>query len=165
MSSNHFLLAQIFAFLSSLCLLFSFWQKRRKRILFFQMLDSCFDIIQYFLLGAYTGSIISFLGSVRAIIFLKKDEKFYLYLFLILYFIFSVITYNGIISLFPMCAALMYTVVIWNRKEKNIRLFSIFVFLLWFVYDVLMRAYVSCITDAILVLSNLLAYCKIDEKL
>lgn len=160
----NFILAQTFAFFSSLCLLFSFWQKKRKQILFFQILDSTFDILQYFLLGAYTGSLISLLGATRAYTFSKTNNKFFLILFLLLYTISSIITFNGLISIVPLIAALIYTIVTWNKKEKNIRLFSILVFILWFIYDILVKAYVSSITDIILIISNSLAFYKLDIK-
>lgn len=160
----NFILAQIFAFFSSLFLLFSFWQKRRKQILFFQILDSSFDILQYSLLGAYTGGLISLLGATRAYTFSKTNNKFFLVLFLSLYVIASVITFDGIISIIPLSAALIYTIVIWNKEEKNIRLFSILVFVLWFIYDVLVKAYVSSITDIVLIISNTVALYKLDIK-
>lgn len=160
----NFILAQTFAFFSSLCLLFSFWKKKRKQILFFQILDSTFDILQYFLLGAYTGSLISLLGATRAYTFSKTNNKFFLILFLLLYTISSIITFNGLISIVPLIAALIYTIVTWNKKEKNIRLFSILVFILWFIYDILVKAYVSSITDIILIISNFLAFYKLDIK-
>ena len=160
----NFLLAQVFALLSSLCLLISFWQKRRKKILFFQVLDSSFDIIQYMLLGAYTGAIISFLGANRAYVFSRFNKRFWLFLFLGLYVIASIITFQGGISFIPLIAALIYTMVVWNKKEKNIRLFSILVFALWFVYDILVKAYVSACTDVVLIISNLLAFYKLDCK-
>ena len=160
----NFILAQVFAFLSSVCLLFSFWQKNRKQILFFQILDSSFDILQYFLLGAYTGSLISLLGATRAYAFSKTNNIFFIILFLMLYTISSLITYNGFISIIPLLAALIYTIVTWNKKEKNIRLFSILVFILWFIYDILVKAYVSSITDVILIISNALAFYKLDVK-
>lgn len=158
------LLAQVFAFLSSLCLLISFWQKKRSKILFFQILDSTFDIIQYSLLGAYTGSLISLLGATRAYTFSKTNNKFFLLLFLLLYIIASLITFNRVISFIPLIAALVYTIVTWNKKEKNIRLFSILVFILWFIYDILVKAYVSSITDIVLVVSNSIAFYKLDFK-
>ncbi len=160
----YFVLAQIFAFLSSLCLLVSFWQRKRKKILFFQTLDSTFDIIQYSLLGAYTGSLISLLGATRAYTFSKTNNKFFLFLFLLLYVIASIITFNGLISFLPLIAALVYTIVTWNKKEKNIRIFSILVFFLWLIYDILVKAYISSITDIILIVSNSLAFYKLDKK-
>ena len=160
----NFILAQIFAFLSSLCLLFSFWQRNRKQILFFQVLDSSFDILQYFLLGAYTGSLISLLGATRAYTFSKTNNRFFLILFLILYTISSLITYNGFMSIIPLIAALTYTIVTWNKIEKNIRLFSILVFILWFIYDIFVKAYVSSITDIALIISNALAFYNLDIK-
>lgn len=158
------LLAQVFAFLSSSCLLISFWQKKRIKILFFQILDSAFDIIQYTLLGAYTGSLISLLGATRAYTFSKTNNKYFLFLFLLLYIIASLITFDGVISFIPLIAALVYTIVTWNKKEKNIRLFSILVFILWFIYDILVKAYVSSITDIVLVVSNFIAFYKLDLK-
>lgn len=47
---------------------------------------------------------------------------------------------------------------------KIIRAGSIFVFLLWFLYDLLVGAYVSLITDVILIVSNALAVYKLDIK-
>lgn len=160
----NFLLAQIFASLSSLCLLISFWQKKRKQILFFQILDSSFDILQYLLLGAYTGSLISLLGAARAYTFSKRNNRYFLFLFLLLYILVSIITFNGLISFIPLMAALIYTIVTWNKKEKNIRLFSILVFILWFIYDILVKAYVSSITDIILIVSNSIAFYRLDIK-
>ena len=63
-----------------------------------------------------------------------------------------------------MGAALIYTIVTWNKKEKNIRLFSILVFMLWFIYDILVKAYVSSITDIILIISNIMAFYNLDIK-
>lgn len=158
------LIAQIFALCSSLCLLLSFWQKKRIKILFFQTLDSVFDIIQYFLLGAYTGSCISLLGALRAYTFSKTNHKFFLYLFLVLYTLASILTFDGMISIIPLLAALLYTLVTWNKKEKYIRMFSILVFSLWFLYDILVQAYVSSCTDLVLIISNSLALYKLDIK-
>lgn len=158
-----FILAQIFALLSSLCLLASFWQKKRKSILTFQILDSTFDIVQYFLLGAYTGGVISFLGATRAITFKKTNKRIALYIYIVVYILASLLTWNGVVSIIPLLAAVIYTIVIWNKKEKNIRFFSIFVFLLWLVYDILVQAYVNGITDSILIISNILAIKKLDK--
>ncbi|MBE5819796.1 MAG: YgjV family protein [Clostridiales bacterium] len=158
------LLAQVFALLSSLCLLISFWQKKRKNILFFQMLDSLFDVFQYIFLGAYTASLISLLGSTRAYFFSKFNKKVFLYIFLLLYIISAIITFNGLITVIPLIAALIYTVVIWNKKEKYIRLYSILVFILWLTHDILVEAYVSSIVDLVIIISNSIAIYKIDLK-
>ena len=117
--------------------------------------------MQYFLLGAYTGSLISLLGATRAYTFSKTNNKCFLALF---YTIASIITFNGLISIIPLTAALIYTTVTWNKKEKNIRLFSILVFILWFIYDILVKAYVSSITDVVLIISNTIAFYKLDIK-
>ena len=160
----YFILAQVFALLSSTCLLISFWQKKRNKILFFQILDSTFDVLQYLLLGAYTGGAISLLGATRAYCFSKTKNKKFLYLFLGLYIVASLVTFDGAISLIPLLAALIYTIVVWNKKEKNIRLYSVFVFILWLIYDVLVGAYVNAITDIVLIVSNILAFNKLDRK-
>lgn len=160
----YFILAQVFALLSSTCLLISFWQKKRNKILFFQILDSTFDVLQYLLLGAYTGGAISLLGATRAYCFSKTTNKKFLYLFLGLYIVASLVTFDGAISLIPLLAALIYTIVVWNKKEKNIRLYSIFVFMLWLIYDVLVGAYVNSITDIVLIVSNIMAFNKLDRK-
>ena len=141
-----------------------FLAKKRKNILNLQILDSSFDIIQYILLNAYTGCLISFLGALRAYTFKKTNNRIFLIIFIILYILASIFTFNGWISLLPLIAAITYTIVIWNKKEKSIRLFSIFVFVLWMIYDIIVKAYVSSITDIVLIISNILAFYKYDIK-
>ena len=64
----------------------------------------------------------------------------------------------------PLFAAIIYTLVVWNKEEKNIRFFFFFFFMLWMIYDILVKAYVSSITDVILIISNSIAFYKLDNK-
>lgn len=104
------------------------------------------------------------LGALRAYTFSKTNHKFFLYLFLGLYTLASILTFDGMISIIPLLAALLYTLVTWNKNEKYIRMFSILVFSLWFLYDILVQAYVSSCTDLVLIISNSLALYKLDIK-
>lgn len=118
-----FYLAQIFAILSFIALLTSYWQTKRSKILFYQILDSLFDVIQYFLLGGYTGSFTNLVGALRAYMFGKEYHSNYiLYVFLLLYMMIGIVTYNGLLSLLPTMAALFYTVIVWkgNPPKKKI---------------------------------------------
>lgn len=161
-----FYLAQLFAILSFIALLISYWQTKRSKILFYQILDSLFDVVQYFLLGGYTGSFTNLIGAVRAYIFGKEyNSNVILYIFLCLYTLIGIVTYNGLFSLLPTIAALFYTVVVWKGNPKQIRIAAIFVSILWIIYSYSVMAYMAMITEGILLCSNLFAILYLDKKL
>lgn len=160
-----FFVAQLFAVLSFVALLISYWQTKRSRILFYQILDSLFDVIQYFLLGGYTGSFINLIGALRAYIFGKEyNTNDMLYIFLLLYMIIGVVTYDGILSILPTIAALFYTIVVWKGNPKQIRFAAIFVSIVWICYSYSVMAYMAMITEGILLCSNIIAIIKLDRK-
>lgn len=160
-----FYTAQVFAILSFLALLISYWQTKRSKILFYQILDSLFDVVQYFLLGGYTGSFTNLIGALRAYIFGKEyHSNFMLYVFLCLYMLIGIVTYNGLFSLLPTIAALFYTVVVWKGNPKQIRIAAIIVSILWIIYSYSVMAYMAMVTEGILLCSNMFAIIYLDKK-
>ena len=157
----------VFAFL---ILLISFWQKDRKKILFLQAVMSILYALHYFLLGAYSGSIVNIIGIFRAYTFSKKNNnKLYssnlvLYLFLVLFLVSGVITYDNIFSILPIIAALLYTLAIWNDKSSTIRIGSLFVSCIWIIYNIIVGSHVGYITESILLISTALSVLKLDVK-
>lgn len=160
-----FYLAQIFALLSFICLLVSYWQPKRSKILFYQILDSLFDTVQYFLLGGFTGSFMNLIGALRAYIFGKESEdRKILYGFLFLYLMIGIITYDSLTSILPTIASLFYTHIIWKGNPKQIRIAAVFVSILWIVYSYSVMAYMAVITESILLCSNVIAIIRLDLK-
>lgn len=72
------LIAQVFGMFSALSMMMSNWQSTKKKMLFCLLFDSIFCILQYILLGAFTGVCTNIISLVRVNIFSKKDTNEYL---------------------------------------------------------------------------------------
>lgn len=165
---NRFIISQIFGALDGVAIILSSWQKKRSRMFFFLSFDNLFCFIQYMLLKAYTGAFTNVIGVLRLILFNQKGKnKFFktkwpLIIIVLLYTLVTVLTYKDWTCLFPSLTSIYYAFVLWQDKEKSIRIGSSFMLLSWVIYDVIVGAYVGAISDFIMFISAILAIIRID---
>lgn len=165
---NMFIVAQILGILGALSMILSSWQKSRKNIFIFLLFDNIFYFLQYIALGAYAGAFTNVVGLFRTILFSKKGANKFLktnyplIIILILYVLINIVTYDGITSLFPAIASIIYAIVLWQDEPKKIRIGSAFMLAMWFVYNLFVGAYVGAVTEFILFISAVIALIKID---
>lgn len=163
-------IAQIAGFLAILSGFAGSWQKSRNGMLFFLCGDCLFYLIQYLLLGAATGAISNVIGLFRTTAFTRKDTNNFfktnaiLYIVLVLNIIMGIITYDGIMSLFPVVASCAYAVILWNNNPKFIRIGSLFISLMWAVYNVSVGAYIGALGELLLFGNTLLAVITLNRK-
>lgn len=162
------LVAQSFGMLSALSMMLSNWQKTKRRMLFCLLFDSIFCILQYILLGAFAGACTNIISLIRVIIFTKKEDNkflnknYILYTIILLYAIMGIITYDGIISILPSIATIIYTIVLWQDDSTKIRFGSVVMFSMWFIYNLAVGAYISSIVEVISLISAIMSIIKID---
>ncbi|MBP5683839.1 MAG: YgjV family protein [Bacilli bacterium] len=165
---NRFILSQLFGGLSAFAMILSSWQIKKKKIYFFLTLDNIFCFIQYILLQAYTGAFSNIIGLIRLLLFnFKGRNKFFktkwpLIIVLLLYSIIGFITYQGVSSLFPTVASILYAVALYQDKEKIIRISTSIMLFCWLIYNLFVHAYIGAITEGVMFLSSILAIIKID---
>ena len=165
---NYFVLAQILGGIGAIAMIFSTWQKTRKKMFVFLIFDNLFYFLQYIVLKAYCGAFTNIVGLIRLAIFGKKNtSEFYrtkhpLYIVITLYIIIGIFTYNGILSLFPTIASIIYAIVLWQDQPSNIRKGTAFMLTLWLMYNIAVKAYVGALTEGILLISTIFAIIKID---
>ena len=165
-----FVIAQIMGGLGAVSMILSSWQKSRKKIFLFLVFDNVFYFLQYIFLQAYAGAFTNIIGLFRTILFSKKGENKFLktnyplYLILLLYVLINIFTYDGISSLFPALASIIYALVLWQDEPKKIRFGSAIMLLMWFVYNLFVKAYVGALVELTLFISALVAIIKIDIK-
>ena len=149
-------------------MLLSNWQKTRNKVLTFLIFDSLFYFIQYILLGALSGAFTNTVGMLRTIMFKYKDKykilqsNITLIIILTIYILIGVLTYNGITSIFPVVASILYSIVLWQDDVKKIRLGTAAMILSWLIYNLTVGAYLSAIVEAVLLLSSITAIVKLD---
>lgn len=167
---NKFTLAQFFGLLGSISMLLSMWQKTRKKVLTFLLLDSLFYSMQYILLGAFSGAFTNIVGLVRTLIFRNKEKhtnfqnKTILYITITLYIIVGILTYNGLPSIFPVVASILYSVVLWQNNVKHIRIGTAVMMLAWFIYNISVNAYIAAVVELVLLTSSIIAIIKLDNS-
>lgn len=163
-----FVIAQIMGVFGALAMMLSSWQKSRKRIFAFLVFDNLFYFLQYIFLKAYSGAFVNVVGLFRTILFSKKENNKFLstnyplIIVLVLYLIINIFTYDGVTSLFPAIASIIYSIVLWQDEPKKIRIGSSVMLLMWFIYNLYVKAYVGAITEFCLFTSSVIAIIKID---
>ena len=163
-----FYIAQAIGLLGALCTILSSWQKDRSKILLFLIFDNIFFSVQYLLWGAYIGALTNGVCLLRTFTFrFKNKNKFFktdlmLYIIIALHIIMGIIFYDGVASLFPVIASVIFAIVLWQENAKNIRIGNVVMVLMWFVYNLIVRAYVSALVELTLFICAVIGVIKID---
>lgn len=161
------IIAQIIGLAAVALFLLSYQQKERKDIILMNTVSRCLYILQYILLGAFSGAVLDVLGAVSSAVagkkhteFVKKHTKL-----IIIILNFSIVFVGGVIAVinrslldvFPIIGVLLHTSAFWITDEKIIRRVSLLGSPFWFVYNFLSRAYGSSLGDLFTMVSIIVA--------
>lgn len=126
--------------------------------------------IQFFLLNAMTGAIISIINTIRCIIFYyykKKDKKpslMILLFFEIIAVVSGMISWQNMWSVIPIVVTVIYTYGLWQDNVKVIRVTTAIVGLGWAIYDIIVMAFVGAIQEISQFVSAMIALIKNKEE-
>jgi hypothetical protein len=154
------LLAMTFAIIS-------FQKNSNKGILRFQLIAAITFSIHFFLLGAYTGSIMNILGSTRNIIFFNRDKSwarksFWPYLFICLYILCGIITWSYWYSILPIAGMILNTLGLWNTNPKITRRIVLPSSPLWLLYNIFTMSIAGILTEIFVLTSLIVAVFRFD---
>ncbi|MFR0796416.1 MAG: YgjV family protein [Oscillospiraceae bacterium] len=140
-----FWLNQALGLLGSLIVFASVQFNNRRVILAAQAAACLMWIVHYGLLGATTAATINILSFARSVVFYFNDRKWaqsraWLWAFLALYVVNTVLTWAGPMSLLPGIAMSMTTVALWTRDMRRTRLLYLTNSPFWFTYRYPSRA-------------------------
>jgi len=152
----NFYLAQIMALLAWIFLIISYWKNKDDKLLYLQVIACILLSLNYIFLKAYTGIFIVFFEIIRDILYIKyeNDKKTFI-LTLPIYALIGIFTYDGILSLFSVFAALNdgYSLI---YKGKKVVILGILTYTLWLIYDIYCKSYTSVIAEIIIIVSNII---------
>lgn len=161
------IIPQMIGLLAVITFLLSYQQKKRNHIIRFNVVSRCLYILQYILLGAFSGAVLDVLGAISSVVAEKKHTEFIKkHTKAILIFINGCIVFAGVliavinkswIDLFSLTGVLLHTSAFWINHEKIIRCVSLVGSPFWFVYNLLSHAYGSAIGDVLTMCSILIA--------
>ena len=149
----------------------SYQCRKRKWILFLGALSRTLFILQYILLGAFSGAVLDLIAILAALLAEKKERPTVKKLFIpIIIFthaailVASVLLYQSWYDIFVLLAATFCVAALWFSKERLIRAVSLCSSPCWLVYNLSSKAYFSAVSDTFAILSLLLAIFRYDIK-
>lgn len=161
-----FILAQICGIIALILTVISVQFKEKEKIMICMILANVIVAIQYFLLNALTGAVISLLNTIRCIVFYtyKKKNKnpslMTLVIFEIIAILSGMVTWQDMWSLIPIVVTVIYTYGLWQDNVKIIRITTAIVGLGWAIYNIVVQAFVGAIQETAQLISALIALYK-----
>lgn len=162
-----FILAQLLGVIALIILVISFQKDDRKSLLKHQIFSSIFFALQYLCLNAITGFLMSIMTAIRNLIFSKYNNKvpiIYLTIILISMIVLSIISFDGIISILPTTAVIIYSIAVWYGKLKFIRIIEVISCTLFIIYNIKVLAISGLVSCLIELTSAIVAIYKFDIK-
>lgn len=165
-----FIIAQSLGILAVVFNIITVHFNSKEKILICMTISNLIISIQFFLLNAITGGIISIINVIRCIVFylLKKENKktsmLVLIIFEIIVIISGIISWQNIWSILPIIATLTYTYGIWQDDVLKIKYISAIIGTEWSIYDIIVKAYVGFVQGIIQVISSIIAITKYKKR-
>ncbi len=145
----------------------SFQFKKHRHILLFRTINEGLFILQYFLLGAYSGAILNIVGCVRNIIFtgqVAKGKKTTIssIIFCVIFTAFGILTFDGIKSIMLIFAKDLSTIAYGNKNTTVIRTVSFLTHICYLCYNLAVTSYEGAIADGVLLVSLIVGIIRFD---
>ena len=168
------IIPQIIGLAAVATFLLSYQQKNRHSIILLNVTSRALYILQYILLGAYSGAVLDVIGAASSVLAGKKHTAFIKkHTRAVILGINAVILAAGIgisilnrspLDLLPMVGVLLHTGAFWISNERIIRRVSLAGSPFWFVYNFASRAYGSAIGDLLTMGSIMIAMIKYRKQ-
>jgi hypothetical protein len=171
------IIPQIIGVIAVITYLCSYQIKNRRGIIITNVTSRGLYILQYLLLGAFSGAVLDVLGAVVSVLaersdrpFIKKHRKAVIIIsnavIIAAGLAVSIISKNPL-DLLPIVGVVLQVGAFWISDERKIRIVSLIGSPFWFIYNFASRAYGSSIGDIFTMLSIIIAmirYRKSKER-
>lgn len=152
--------------------LLGYLQKKRKNIIFYNIISRILFIGQYLLLKAFEGAILDVAAIIPSLIAPKKEIPFikkHLALFIVggnlFIIILGLLVYEDVFSILPIIGVMLHTSALWITDEKIIRRVLLLGCPFCFVYNLVRGAYGSCMGDVFSSISLIIAMLRYDYRI
>lgn len=156
---------QLIGILGFCVVVLSFYKKETTTILMYQITSNFVYAVHYFLLGGLSGAFCCVIGMIRNVTLIKCDnKKIILPIFITIYFLITILFYEGIYSLLPMMANLSYLIGMTYKNKKTLLKGALVSSSCWIMYAIFVSSYVSIVTESILLISNTIQLIRMINK-
>jgi len=165
------LLIQLIGAIGYSLLALSYFKKKKKDILFFEIIAYIFFVIHYYLLNGISGAICNLVGLFALVVLFlfdkyKLNNKFLAAMFFVLILlVINILTFQNIYSIFPLVASVIVILSFLFNKENHIRIIGIISAVCWLIYAIVYKSYVAIIFEVIILVNICLSlYKNINHK-
>lgn len=159
------IIGNIIALIASILMVLAGLQKKKKKILFIQIIQIALSVISNLVLGGYTGAIINALSCVRDILCYKDKMGTKEKIIIIIIAVGLSLVFNnlGWIGLLPLVATVVYIIFMNTKDVVRLKILIIFSMIMWLIYDLYIKSYASGVFDFMSVIANLIAILQIRK--
>lgn len=147
----------------------SYQMKRRSGIILCNAVSRTLYILQYILLGAFSGAVLDVIGLISSVLAAKKDARVIkklrvpiLILINLAMLIATLLLYKTPWDILPFVGVLLHTTAFWLTDEKKIRALSILGSPFWLAYNAHSLAFGSAAGDLFTIISIGIAILRYD---
>lgn len=163
------IIIQAIGFVGFLLAVLTFQSNKHKNITLLKCASDAVFVVQFILLGAYTGAIMNGIGCVRNIAYArlverKKDVKKAVVIFSVIIIAMGILTWNGPVSLLAIAGKLLSTLSYAFKNPKTVRRLTVPVCVVWAVYDLICSSYAGVLTEIFTLGSVAVAYFRFEYK-
>ena len=162
-------LAFVIAMIANLFNFTSCLMKTRSKIILFNAISRLLGIIQYLILGAFSGAAIAFTAIISTLIaqkkqlpFIKKNLVLIVVVTSIMHIVVGLAVSESLYGILPIIGILIHTGCFFLDKEKYIRICLILGQPFFFAYNFLSQSYGGCVGDVMAISSVLFAIFTYD---
>ena len=159
-----FWIGQIMGIIALVILIVSFQINNKKRLLTLQIFSSLFFALQYLFLGAISGCLMNLMTSIRNIVFRKFKNVICLIIIIAIMITMSIFSYNGLISLLPGIAVIIYSIALWQDNLTITRITEVISCLLFIIYNIKFYAISGIISTIIEMVFAMIAIYRFDLR-
>lgn len=155
--------------LGFLFFVFSIQLKKKKDILFLQLVSNAFYTISYSLLGAFSAVFIDIISAIRCLIFAyfdgkKKTPVIYLVILILLSCSVGIFVVKETFDVLPIIISIIYIITTWQDKKIIIELGFIIAAILWLIYNIYVKNYTPMIGNIFEIISGIVAIIRFQKK-
>ena len=164
-----FLLIQAIGLAGNLIVMLAVQFNNRKLVLAAQAIACLLWVVHYGLLGAMTAVFLNFISFARSMIFFHNDKRWakstvWLWLFVVLFAVNSLLTWEGWRSVLPGVAMSLTTGALWTKKPPRMRLLYLLNSPFWLIYNLLAGSYSCAILELLALVSYIVAIIRFDLR-
>ena len=155
---SNFVLSQILIGIAICIDILSFQFKERMKILACLVVSTVFISSHFMLLGHWTAAFLGVLSVARYSSSMITTSKKVMWIFLIIIFAITVLSFEGLLSVLGCVATFFTTIAAFRKDDKRLRQLMLIGTMIWIAHNYLAGSPGAVLMETIFIVSNLVGY-------